>query len=403
MACARALQRAGFTVVVADPQSPGSGCSHGNAGVIAADHVLPMARPEILRRVPGMLLDREGPLYLKPSRIPGLLPWFARFAAACRADRVQHGSRATAALTGRALAAWEHELEASGARDLLLARGMYSVYANGDAFDRDDAERRTARSLGVEWEILSGAELRHREPALSESLSRGVYYPQVAHVLDPRALVERLAAAFAAAGGRIIGAPVTALNAQPHELVATVGAGRLRARYAVLAAGLGSRAVCRSLGVSVPLVAEMGYHVVLSEPEPRLRAPVAAAEHGFIVTPMTGGLTGALRVAGTVEFARREAPPAWQRADLLAARAARLFREPLPPVSERWRGSRPTLPDFLPAIGPLPGHPRVIAAFGHQHIGLTTAAVTGAMVCSFVQGRPAEPDAAPFLPRRFAG
>ncbi len=398
VACARALQRAGLSVAIADPNPPGSGCSHGNAGVIATDHVLPLARPEILRRVPAMLLNRDGPLYLKPARIPALVPWFARFALACRWDRVAHGSSAIAALTGPALGAWEAELAASGAHDLLQARGMYAVYADAGAFDRDARERNLARSLGVDWEILDGAELRRREPALSERLRHGVFYPGVAHVLDPRAVVERLAAAFERAGGLLVPEPVTAIRAEPHQLVVMLAARRLRARYLVVAAGLGSAALCRLLGVRVPLVAEMGYHLVLPERAPRLRSPVAAAEHGFIVTPMSG----ALRVAGTVEFSRREEDPNWHRAELLGRHAAQLFREPLPTATERWRGSRPSLPDFLPVIGPLPGHPRVLAAFGHQHIGLTTAAVTGAMVSNLVQGRPADPDVTPFLAHRFA-
>lgn len=399
MACARALQRAGYRVAVADPAAPGSVCSFGNAGVMAADHVLPMARPEILRRVPAMLLDRNGPLYLKASRLPGLLPWFARFALACRPARVQRGTAAIAALTGRAVAAWEAELDASRGRDLLLARGMYAVYRTSEAFQRDAAERRVAQSLGVVWEAFDGAELRRREPALADHLSHGVYFPQVAHVLDPQAVVQRLATAFDAAGGVRIEQPVLDLSCEPHQVLVRLADGRLRARYVVVAAGLGSRDLCAALGVRVPLVAEMGYHLVMPEPQPRLQAPVAAAEHGFIVTPMSG----ALRVAGTVEFARREAAPAWRRADMLHPLSAALFRDPLPPASGRWRGSRPTLPDFLPAIGPLPGHPRVLAAFGHQHIGLTTAAITGSMVCALVQGRPAQPDPAPFLPGRFAG
>jgi D-amino-acid dehydrogenase len=61
------------------------------------------------------------------------------------------------------------------------------------------------------------------------------------------------------------------------------------------------------------------------------------------------------------------------------------------------------LPDFLPAIGPIPGQPRVIAAFGHQHIGLTTAAVTGALVRDLVLGVPPAVDLAPFAPGRFGG
>jgi len=398
MACARALQRAGYRVCVADPAPPGSVCSFGNAGVIAADHILPLARPGVLARVPAMLAHSRGPLYLKPGRLPGLLPWLARFAAACRPAQVQRGTRAIAALTARSVGAWQEELAASGASHLLETRGMYSVYRTDLGLARDAAERAQARALGIDWEILDGAELRRREPALSERLRGAVYYSAVAHVLDPQSVVTALADAFTAAGGQILPAAATGFACQPHQVLATLTQGRLRARYVIIAAGLGSRALCRELGCEPPLAAEMGYHLTFPGEQQRLSAPLAAAEDGFMVTPMADHL----RLAGTVELARREPAPTWHRAAMLRPLADRVFREPLPAAMGRWRGSRPTLPDYLPAIGGMPGQPRIIAAFGHQHMGLTTAALTGVLVRDLVSGAPPAVDLAPYDPGRFA-
>src|SRR5260370_7851075 len=81
-ATARALQRAGHTVTLLDSAEPGRATSYGNAGFIAIDHVLPLARPSTLKRVPKMLMDRNGPLTVHPPSLPWLLPWMARFARA---------------------------------------------------------------------------------------------------------------------------------------------------------------------------------------------------------------------------------------------------------------------------------------------------------------------------------
>jgi glycine/D-amino acid oxidase-like deaminating enzyme len=396
VACARALQRAGLRVCLTDPEPPGSGCSFGNAGVVATEHVLPLARLQTLLRLPAML-GRDGPLYLKPTRLPGLLPWFARFAGACRPGQVARGTRGIAALTARALPAWQRELAASGGRELLQTRGMYSVYRSERAFLGDARERELARRLGVRWELLDGAALREREPALNGALRHAVFYPDVAHVLSPHKTASCLAGAFVAAGGTLLDEAVTGITSRPHEVEATLRRRRVRSRYLVVAAGLASREVCGLLGWTPPLAAEMGYHLTFPGAGGLLDAPVAAAEDAFIATPMDDHL----RVAGTVEFARREAPAAWHRAERLARQAAGLFAEPLPAPGDRWRGSRPSLPDFLPAIGPIPGHPRVIAAFGHQHIGLTTAAVTGELVRDMVRGETPEVDVAPYAPARF--
>ena len=396
-ACARALQRSGYSVCLVDPEPPGSACSYGNAGLIASEHVLPMAHPGVLRKVPAMLLDRRGPLYLKASRLPGLAPWILHFAAACRPSQVARGTRAIAALTGAALAAWDEELAASGGRGLLHRQGMYSVYRSEQGFRRDADERDSQRAHGVPWQILSADELRDREPALRTDLACGVYYPGVAHVSNPQGLVQHLDEAFRRNGGTLMLSEVVGFASHPHQVTTELRNGRVRSRYVVLAAGLESRRLCSSLGVRIPLAAEMGYHLTFPGSEGWLRTPVAMAERGFAVTPMAGHL----RVAGTVELSARELPPAWRRAAALQVHAAWLFGKPLPEPAGRWRGSRPTLPDFLPAIGPLPGHPRVIAAFGHQHIGLTTAAITGVLVRDLVRGGKPTLDIAPYHPGRF--
>lgn len=398
MACARALQRSPRSVCVVDPGPPGSGCSFGNAGVIATEHVLPLSRTAMLWRLPRMLLWRDAPLRLHPARLPRLLPWMRHFAAACRPARMTSGSRAIAALTGAAMRAWQGELGASGGTHLLRNHGMYSVYRSEAAFAADAFERARQRELGVRSEVLTVAELGEREPALACGLVRAVHYPDVGHVVNPEGLVRCLAKSFSDHGGVIAANVVRSFASEPHQVLTCTTSGRLRSRYVVLAAGLGSARLCETVGVRIPLAAEMGYHVTFPGAEKRLHAPVAVVEDGFIATPMSGHL----RLAGTVDLAAREMPPAWHRATVLTRAARRLFRDPLPEPTERWHGSRPTLPDFLPAIGALPGHPRILAAFGHQHIGLTTAAITGALVRDLIAGVTPALDMAPYHPGRFS-
>ena len=82
--CALFLQRDGWEVTLVDPLPPGAGTSSGNAGIISLGSVTPVATPGILREVPGLLLDRDGPLSLRWRYLPQLLPWLARFALASR-------------------------------------------------------------------------------------------------------------------------------------------------------------------------------------------------------------------------------------------------------------------------------------------------------------------------------
>jgi D-amino-acid dehydrogenase len=52
-------------------------------------------------------------------------------------------------------------------------------------------------------------------------------------------------------------------------------------------------------------------------------------------------------------------------------------------------------------IGRSPRAPNVYFAFGHQHLGLTLAAVTGRLVADLAAGRPTDVDMRPYRVDRF--
>ena len=52
--------------------------------------------------------------------------------------------------------------------------------------------------------------------------------------------------------------------------------------------------------------------------------------------------------------------------------------------AEEWMGFRPSMPDSLPVIGPVPDSDRAFLAFGHGHLGLTLGAITGQIVADLV-------------------
>ena len=173
---------------------------------------------------------------------------------------------------------------------------------------------------------------------------------------------------------------------------------RLLADRVVIAAGAWSTRLLGPLADHIPLDTERGYHVMFPESGSLLNRPVAPVDGGFFMTPMEGGL----RAAGTVEFAGLDAPPRPARVEALTAAVRRL----LPDAGEAgddWLGFRPTLPDSLPAIGPLPADPRILCAFGHQHLGMTLGGITGKLIAELVDGAAAPSvDLAPFRPDRFA-
>ena len=142
---------------------------------------------------------------------------------------------------------------------------------------------------------------------------------------------------------------------------------------------------------------------MIRDPEVMPRIPTADADGKFVATPMALGL----RFAGTVELAGLAAPPDWRRARILLGAgpqdAAWARRRIIPRSASRcgW-GTARRCPIRCRCSGRSRASPDVIYAFGHGHVGMTAAPMTGQIVADLVAGRPPPIDIAPFDPGRFA-
>lgn len=398
------LQRAGHAVTVIDPRGLRRAASLGNAGCVNGSSIVPVAMPGVLRNVPGWLLDREGPLVLRWSYLPRMIPWLLHFIAASRPDRVQAQARALRALLGPALQAYRPLLQASGAADLLVERGYTIAYSSEAGWQGDAAGMRLRAENGVRIEELDARQMRERLPTLSERFVRGRYIGETGHFRDPGEVLRRFGEHFVANGGRFV-------EQEAREIVlcdalatgVRTSLGVEAADAVVICAGAWSAELARQLGDKVRLDTERGYHVELAGQEALLDAPVMWAEGKLFVTPMAGRL----RAAGTVELAGLRAPPNWRRAELLLAQIKRMF-----PVLDqsltldrpglaKWQGFRPSMPDSLPVIDRATHARNVLYGFGHGHVGLTGAATTARLLTELVEARPASIDLTAFAVRRF--
>ncbi|WP_431024318.1 NAD(P)/FAD-dependent oxidoreductase [Halomonas sp. H5] len=399
MTTALALQRQGHRVSVLDPRGPGEGASYGNAGFLATELIDPLSTPATLRKAPRLWLDPHGALALPLRYLPRLAPWLMRFIAAARPARVAKGRQALAALNGAAVAAWRRCLADIGAEEELLASGYLLVWESGRGRAAAKAQMAHLRRWGYEVEWLEAAALRRREPGLTGELSHGLYFPGAHQVRDPYALVRRLAEVFEARGGELRRVRVSRLEPRGEGVRLHTDAGEWNADRVVVAAGAWSHHLAKSLGLSIPLETERGYHLTLPQRGQALRQPVGSAERRFVMTPMRCGL----RVVGFTELGGLALSPVERRYASLRHHAEALLSDPsgLDKGAEEWMGFRPTLPDSLPVIDTHPDYPAVHFAFGHQHLGLTQAAITAELVGALVRGQPPALDLEPYRVTRF--
>jgi D-amino-acid dehydrogenase len=408
-AVAWALTKAGRRVLLIDRADPATaGASFGNVGHIATEQLQPLPSPQLLLSFWRELTAFGGVLDIPLRRVAVMAPWIARFARAAFQQR-QHTEH-LAPLVRCAADTLESQLGEVGKRDLLRRHGHYVLWFGRKAARRAAAAQLRAVALGVATkdaplELLRAAAASAtpgdaRPTTLAtrsaDPLVAGVWFPDSAHVLDPALVARAFAVASTQAGASISRASVRHMRPLDNRIEIVTDTDSLTARTAVVCAGAWSAPLLAPFGLHTPLEAERGYHVELSDHAPLTDAPILYADHSVVVTPMASRL----RASSYLEFAGLETPPDPRKPAQLRAKLRRLGYQ-CDAEGPSWMGPRPTLPDYLPGIGRARGQHELFYAIGHQHLGLTLAAVTADLIADLVTGRTPRFDTRAFDLQRF--
>ncbi|MEM5370555.1 FAD-dependent oxidoreductase [Paraburkholderia azotifigens] len=397
LASAGWLMRDGHRVTLFDPSGVAQGASFGNAGTFAPYGCIPVNNPSVFRDLPRFLLSSESPFRLRWSYLPQALPWLARFMVSSTRRRYETSAGALAALLAQAQAGYAPLLEEPALAKYVRARECLYLYSGAASFDASRASLNLREQLGVSFDVLSGADVRALEPSLAPIFERGVLFSDSWHFSDPQGFLLSLHELLAARGVELERKAVSALAPAAQGVTLTTDDGvQHRFDHVVVATGARSAKFAAQCGDRVPLDTERGYHVRYRGATQLISRPVGWAERGFYMTPMDDGV----RVAGTVELGGFSDERNRSLLDLLTFSSKRALPALQQPDSS-WLGFRPTLPDGVPVLGRASASERVIYAFGHQHLGLTLAGVSGRIVADLVARRAPPLDLSRYAATRF--
>ena len=396
-ASALRLQAAGFAVTLIDPGDPRRSASFGNIGHIAAEQVSPLASRESLRTFPGRLFGLGGALDFR-WRDAGLWgPWALRFVAASDPARHARGQVALTAILAHALPAWRRLAEFSGAPGVVGPDGHAVVWMGERAADKGLRSWERSQTGSAAFRPMSPEDLAPYATVMKNAPVAGIRFSGTAQVSEPQAARDALMAAFAAHGGEVVHARVARLSGGDRVIAHLDGGGAREAEGALVAAGAWAGRLMRGLGVEAPVIAERGYSVQSADHGwNQSLSPTVFEEHSMVVSRFTSGL----RASSFVEFGSPDAPGdprKWRALERHLSDLGIAF----PGQPDRWVGPRPTLPDYLPAIGRLERDPRILYAFGHQHLGLTLSAITAELTAALAEGLDPAIDLSPFRIERF--
>jgi len=395
--CALSLQERGVKVRLIDRGAPGQETSFGNAGVISPWSIIPQAMPGIWKSIPKMLLSPDGPLSVRPTFWPKMIPWGLRFLTHSDETSARATSDAMEILCQPSVMLYRRHLEGTGHEDLVVDSWYVHAFRNADSARLRDLGFQIRKEKGAELELIARDQIKQVEPALSSDFKAAILIKGQARARAPGQIAEVLAEKARTQGAEIIRAEITALQRGDTGWHLTTSNGLLKAGKLILAAGVWSADLLKSLGLKLPLAAERGYHVEFANPGISLNNSVMDVDAKIVASSMLGGI----RVAGSSEFAAIDAPSDPFKEKLLAKQACAMLPDLNPGAMTTWMGRRPSFPDSLPALGPITNQPGLYAAFGHSHYGLMMAPKTGELIADLVAGVAPNTDLTSFEPLRF--
>ena len=393
------LQNKGFNVTLFDRDEPGNAASYGNAGHFSPYASLQLNRTDVLSDVPSMLLSSRGPLALKWNYVPKMLPWFTKFIFNTTKSKMMHTAKYMHQILNLSLNAFDELFEDVDLDGLVVNNGIIYVWEKKGLKSRD-LEINIRKELGIDQQILTPKEIHDLEPNIKKFYHGGVLYKNARHARNPKKILIKLFEKFIINGGKFLKLNINYLDFDDKKPVLRSDAQRFLYDKLIIACGAFSKRLTDQLHEKIPLDTERGYHVHFKNHEKLLSRPVVWSDRGFGVTPMEQGL----RVVGTVEFGGLNNPLSKSRVKNLILNA----KDMIDGISkdedheDEWLGFRPTLPDFLPVIGPSKNYENVYYSFGHHHLGWTLGAISGKIISKMIANEKTNLDLQPYSSVRFS-
>ncbi|WP_240436804.1 NAD(P)/FAD-dependent oxidoreductase [Streptomyces sporangiiformans] len=382
------LAAAGLPVEVVERRALGSGVSRGNVGWVCLSHSTPVPAPGVVRYALRSLGRPDSPLYLRPLPDPAFVRWLWRFWRSSTPAAFRRGYAAIAELNHNTFDLFDQMREAGVSTTLTRPGMVHAFLSPSEARHHLAVQREMADGhYPMPDDVTTGPDARMLDDALSPDV-RAAYLVEGEGVVDPGAFARGLGEALAAAGVKVHeNAEVTGFRSAAGRVTALrTSQGEIPCGALVIAAGMHSSQLLRSLGRPLPLQAGKGYSFSV-DLDPAPRHTLYFGERRAVASPI-GGTT---RIGGTMELSGNNNRLDWRRivAVALASRhyLGRWFDDPddlVGLIRDPWVGGRPFLPDGLPLIDRVPGHQNAFAATGHGMLGVTLGPATGHRLAEYV-------------------
>ena len=257
------LQQRGRDVVLVDRRGAGEETSYGNTGLIQREAVYPYTFPREFGAILSYALNRRSDAAYHFLALPRLAPWLFRYWQNAAPERLERSAQALAPLMARCVDEHDALIAEAGeaAQALVQKQGWIRCLKSETRLSQAIADASRLDRYGVEYAVLSPAQLHQLEPHISDKVVGAIHFRTSPTSSDPGGLTKAYADLFVRKGGRFLSADARRLAPEASGWSLPSAAGTLSARAAVIALGPWAGDVFRPLGYDIPLKVKRGYHM----------------------------------------------------------------------------------------------------------------------------------------------
>ncbi len=389
------LRKAGYRVTLLEKDKFGSGCSHGNCGLVCPSDALPLASPGAVWSTFKTLFKRHNPLYIKPRFSPRLWLWLAKFALRCNERHMLQAAAARMPLLESSLQLYQDLIQAEQIECEWQKNGLLYVYKDQTAMDAYQAtDDLLTRHFSLPAKRLDACALFELEPAVADGIAGAWYYEEDAHLRPDRLMSEWKRILLQYDVDVREDSQAIRFKRQGFKAIGVLTReGVIEADQFVLAVGAITPKWEKEIGADLPIQPGKGYSLTFPKPEYSPRIPMIFPQHRVVMTPMQSGY----RLGSTMEFSGYDTTINRRRIELLKRGAEPYLRTPYGEhVEEEWYGWRPMIYHGIPIIDKSPRMENVLVATGHNMLGLSMGPATGKLVSEVISGEPTHIPSKPY-------
>ncbi|WP_439814867.1 D-amino acid dehydrogenase [Zavarzinia sp. CC-PAN008] len=388
---AHALARDGHEVTVVE-RNPGVAefTSFANAGLMAPGHAFSWAQPTAPMTLLRSLFKPGQALRFRPSLDWRMWAWSWRFLTQCTAARAAENTRHKLRICVYSQQELHRILEETGVACHLESGGLLYVYRDAAALDLAAAKSKILTAEGIDQRLIEPGEVVQIEPGLAQARDRiaGALFSPTDESGDARTFTINLAAHCAERMGVVFrhGVTVTGFEVEGGRAVAVqTSAGRIAADAFVLALGVYSPHLARSLGLNLPVYPIKGYSITLPIGPQHTPPRLGGMDEHYLISWARYG--DRLRAAAVAEFAGYDT--SFKPSDFETCLTS--MRELFPNGADHakpqyWAGLRPMTPGGQPILGVGPVR-NVVINTGHGSMGWTMGPGSATITADLIAGR----------------